>query len=109
MASAAGGTSQRLNPGLAMVRSRERKEGVAGMGRTSVVDIMTSALRGGACRPAAKGHSLAKTNLERIPRLRSQTFPGRRVAFRHASSKGIAARASFRVTHTAFARARRMG
>jgi hypothetical protein len=53
MASAAGGTSQRLNPGLAMVRSRERKEGVAGMGKTSVVDIMTSVLRRVVCRPAA--------------------------------------------------------
>src|SRR5882724_6022351 len=36
MASAAGGTSQRLNPGPAMVRSRARK---SGGGRTSVVDI----------------------------------------------------------------------
>src|SRR5882724_3215245 len=49
MASAAGGTSQRLNPGLAMVLSRSRKEGE---GRTSVVDIMTGALRG-TWRPAA--------------------------------------------------------
>jgi hypothetical protein len=67
MASAAGGTSQRLNPGLAMVRSRARKPGVAGEGKTSVVDIMTGALRGVVCRAAAKCHSLAKPNLERTP------------------------------------------
>jgi hypothetical protein len=45
MQSAAGGTSQRLNPAVAMMRSRSRMPGLvaaAGMARSNVVVIVAS-------------------------------------------------------------------
>jgi hypothetical protein len=40
IASAAGGTSQRLNPGFAMVRSRDNKPGASGTGKVAVLAVM---------------------------------------------------------------------
>src|ERR1700749_3457767 len=67
MANAAGGTIQRLKPGPAMVRSRERKPGVA---RAAVV-ILFGYLE--------KCPSLANASTGRIPTKGPGTVPGENV------------------------------